>query len=167
MKHDRRRTRMSSRSKVLVALVATLLLAVAAPASASQTQLSGTAVFVGGTPELPTFSMSGSLVGTWYTDSVECHVTPGRNAAPWPCTGTEHFVGCLDANGDGQCLEPSGVLYFTYNYTGTPVGNGRCHHPIVSGTGAFEGATGQLTFKDRLGACGIVETTYKGHISLP
>ena len=153
---------MLSRSKVLVALAATLLLAVAAPASASQTQLSGTAVFSSGTPELPNFSMSGSLVGTWYTDTFDCKVVPG-GGAPWPCTGTEHFVGCLDANGDEVC----GTLYFTISYTGTPVGNGRCHHPIVGGSGGFAGATGQLTFKDRLGACGIVETTYKGHISLP
>lgn len=155
---------MSSRSKVLVALAATLLLAVAAPASASQTQLSGTAVLVD--EATLTFSMSGSLVGMWYTDSFECRAIPGGKET-WPCTGTEHFVGCLDANGDGVCTEETGTLYVEISFTGTPVGNGRCHHPVVGGDGAFTGATGQLTFKDRLGACGIVETTYKGHISLP
>jgi hypothetical protein len=107
-----------------------------------------------------TYSMSGSLVGDWFTDSFDCHLIPGGAGVTWPCSGTEHFIGCLDADADGTC-ELNGRLDFTFVYTGTPVGNGRCHHPIVSGEGAFEGATGQLTFKDRLGVCGLT-TTYKG-----
>ena len=149
----------------LVVVASAITLALVTPASASQTQLSGEAVLID--EAALTFSMSGSLVGIWYTDSQVCHAIPGKNEETWPCTGTEHFVGCLDADGNGVCNEASGTLYLEFSFTGTPVGNGRCHHPIVGGDGAFTGATGQLTFKDRLGACGIVETTYKGHISLP
>ena len=149
----------------LVVVATAITLALVAPASASQTQVSGEQVLVD--EANLTFSMSGSLVGMWYTDTFDCHVIPGGKGITWPCTGTEHFVGCLDADGNGVCNEASGTLSFEISYTGTPVGNGRCHHPIVGGDGAFTGATGQLTFKDRLGACGIVETTYKGHISLP
>ena len=149
----------------LVVVASAITLGLVTPASASQTQVSGEQVLVD--EATLTFSMSGSLVGMWYTDALDCHAIPGGSGLTWPCTGTEHFVGCLDANGDGVCTEESGTLYFEISFTGTPVGNGRCHHPIVGGDGAFTGATGQLTFKDRLGACGIVETTYKGHISLP
>ena len=41
--------------------------------------------------------------------------------------------------------------------------HGRCHHPIVDGTGDFAGATGVLQFKDD-----VVNLKYdwRGHISL-
>ena len=147
----------------LVALVGAALISVA-PASASQTQVSGEQVLVDETTLQ--YELSGSLVGDWFTDSLDCNLVPGRIGVTWPCTGTEHFVGCLDSSGDGTCSqEEVGELQFSFNFTGTPVGNGRCHHVITGGDDAFEGATGQLTFKDRLGVCGV-ETTYKGHISL-
>lgn len=154
---------MRGRLTLATALIGLSLLG-AAPASGSQTQVSGTQLLVNeATLE---YKMLGSLVGDWLTDSFDCHLIPGGTGITWPCSGTEHFVGCLDASGDGTCSqEDVGVLYFSFNFTGTPVGNGRCYHVITGGEDAFEGATGSLTFKDRLGVCGI-ETTYKGHISL-
>jgi hypothetical protein len=148
---------------VAAALTGLSLLA-AAPASGSQIQVSGEQVLVNETTL--EYDMFGSLVGDWLTDSFGCHLIPGGAGITWPCSGTERFVGCLDTSGDGTCnQEQTGVLYFSFDFTGTPVGNGRCRHVITGGEDAFEGATGQLTFKDRLGVCGI-ETTYKGHISL-
>ena len=154
---------MGGKLTVLAALVGVALLA-AVPASGSQIQVSGEQVLVNeATLE---YDMFGSLVGDWFTDSLDCHLVPGGIGVTWPCTGTETFVGCLDTSGDGTCSqEDVGELRFAFNFTGTPVGNGRCHHVITGGDDAFEGATGQLTFKDRLGVCGV-ETTYKGHISL-
>jgi hypothetical protein len=148
---------------MLVALASVALIA-ASPASGSQTQVSGEQVLVD--EATLQYELSGSLVGDWYTDSFDCHLIPGGGGVTWPCTGAEHFVGCLDSSRDGTCnQEETGELRFSFNFTGTPVGNGRCQHVITEGDDAFEGATGLLTFKDRLGVCGI-ETTYKGHISL-
>jgi hypothetical protein len=156
---------MSSRITALVVALAAAALVLALPASAAQTQVSGEQTYVSGNRS----AMSGGLVGDWFTDSIACTEVPGAIGVTWPCRGTEHFDGCLNTNGDEDCDlgEPSGQLYFTFTYTGTPVGNGRCHHPIVGGSGDFAGATGQLTFKDRVGPCGTLVTTYKGHIDLP
>jgi hypothetical protein len=41
--------------------------------------------------------------------------------------------------------------------------HGRCHHPIVSGTGSFAGVKGLLNFKDDVVN---LKFDYKGHISL-
>jgi len=92
-------------------------------------------------PALGISEMSGSLVGTWYTTTFQCNTTPAGDR--WPCTGTELFVGCLDASGDGTCgQEQVGTLEFEFNFTGTRVGNGRCQHVITSGSGVFMGASG-------------------------
>jgi hypothetical protein len=110
-----------------------------------------------------------ALIGLWYTQTfVVGVVTPSGVVT---ATGTEEFVGCLDANGDRSCggSEPSGTLELTYMYSGKfdPVTfatqHGRCHHPITGGTGDFEGATGVLRFKEDPDAgCSY----YAGHLTL-
>jgi hypothetical protein len=43
---------------------------------------------------------------------------------------------------------------------------GRCHHPIIkgSGTGAFEGVNGQLDFKDNVEGGVVLNFPYRGHL---
>jgi hypothetical protein len=41
--------------------------------------------------------------------------------------------------------------------------HGRCHHPIVGGTGDFAGAKGVINFKDDVVN---LKFDYKGHVSL-
>ena len=65
--------------------------------------------------------------------------------------------------------EPHGTLSFAFTFTGQfdvtteAEIRGRCHHPIVSGTEDFAGATGVLNFNDDV-ANGTAP--YKGHIKL-
>jgi hypothetical protein len=100
-----------------------------------------------------TYRMAGDLVGCWYTDTfVVENENPGGG---FKASGTEHFVGCLDTSGNGSCAasEPSGRFDTTFIFTAkfAPTGeeiHGRCHHPIVGGTGAFTGAKGGISFKD-------------------
>ena len=63
-----------------------------------------------------------------------------------------------------------GTFETTYTFTAKYVDDtfaeeihGRCHHPIVDGTGDFAGATGVLQFKDD-----VVNLKYdwRGHISV-
>ena len=147
---------------VLIVSVAALVVAIAAaPAGAGQLQLSGQQTAVD--PELGIYTMSGSLVGDWYTTSFSCHATPAGER--WPCTGTELFFGCLDASADGTCSqEETGWLTFEFEFTASADGNGRCQHTITDGGDAFAGASGLITMKDRPTEAGLV-TTYKGHIT--
>ena len=70
--------------------------------------------------------------------------------------GTELFVGCFDADGNGACdgEDPTGTMTFKFTYTGrfdTTTGallHGRCHHPVTGGTDGFAGASGVLNFHD-------------------
>ena len=88
-----------------------------------------------------------------YTDSGEV-----RNATPSGVvivSGTEHFVGCLNTNGNQTCDpdEPNGTFNTTYTFTAKYAAtgdeiHGRCHHPIISGAGGFLGASGELSFTD-------------------
>jgi hypothetical protein len=152
----------------VVALLASLLLALPAPAHAANDQLTGTALFTAGCPDAPSpyddydpLVMSGSLVGCWYTNVETSLITPG---GVYHESGTELFVGQLDGG-------PTGTFTTTYkfdaklNADGTEV-RGRCHHPIVSGsgTGGFAGATGRVDFKDIIGD--PITYEYRGHISL-
>ena len=83
------------RKSLLAAIVLSLTMAV--PASAGTMQISGVQSFdtAGICPEtsLATFTMTGTLVGCWYTDSANTKVNPSGTIQP---TGTEHFVGCLN-----------------------------------------------------------------------
>ena len=102
-----------------------------------------------------TYWMAGDLVGCWYTvtfDVVQENDNPGGK---FKASGTEQFVGCLNTNGNATCDsgEPSGTFDTTFMFTAklAPTGDeihGRCHHPIVGGTGAFAGASGGISFKD-------------------
>jgi hypothetical protein len=99
------------------------------------------------------FTMTGDLVGCWYTDTL---VLDGLHpSGTVQLSGTEHFVGCLDLGGDGSCGagDPTGTFSTTFTFTGKydTSGNeihGRCNHPIVSGTGGFAGSGGVINFID-------------------
>ena len=156
----------------MVALVASVLLALPAPAHAANHQLSGTAFFnpSPGTPcpvppsaydSYPPIVMTGSLDGCWYTHIETARATSG---GVYLESGTELFVGRLDGG-------PAGTFTTTYKFEakldadGAEV-RGRCQHPIVSGsgTGGFAGATGRVDFKDIIGD--PITYVYRGHISL-
>jgi hypothetical protein len=152
----------------------------AAPASAGTVQVAGVqsapvsfAVCANQTPGLPAYSMAGGLIGCWYTDTIVTHAAQplGTPSGTIQATGTEHFVGCLDRDGDGSCTgDPHGTLTFTFQlsakyHTVPPFAeiHGRCQHPVVGGTGDFAGATGVITFKDDV----VTGTSlYRGHVAL-
>jgi hypothetical protein len=164
---------------VLIPTVGALTFVGAAPASAGTVQIAGAqsapvssgACFDSDAPA--SYTMIGALVGCWYTDTSVIH--PGQpNGTPGgtvQATGTEHFVGCLDLDGDGACGpgDPSGTLQFSHQFSGKfdPVTgaeiHGRCQHPITSGTGDFAAATGVITFTDDVTNGTSV---YSGHIAL-
>jgi hypothetical protein len=160
-------------------VAAAAVLAATAATAAGTTQVDGISTLVAlGDPLDPTddvFAMAGygdgrpALVGSWYTRTFVPGVfTP---SGVLTATGTEEFVGCLDADGDGSCgvSDPAGTLGFTYQVSAKydPVTfaqqHGRCHHPITGGTGDFAGATGVLRFKDdpETGC-----SYYTGHLTL-
>ena len=151
----------------LLAAAAIALVVVAAPASAvGTTQISGVGVFDGNAecteiPSLFTMKMDGDLVGCWYTTSFE--VVQSTPSGVYQERGTETFIGCL------ADLTTCGTFSTTYKFTakyavdGAEI-HGRCQHPIVSGTGDFEGATGRVDFKDDVQTG---EFHYRGHILFP
>jgi len=99
------------------------------------------------------YVMSGSLTGCWYVDTAELK---NESQTGFLAVGTEHFVGCLGA----AC----GTILTTYTFTAKLVDgvevHGRCHHPIVGGTGAFAGISGSFDFHDLPDGC----ATYHGVI---
>ena len=167
----------------LVTLVAALALAATASANPGTTQLRGSLTslpdeVIGSTyyfrSEVTADPGSAGLEGQWYqpvfdlatnTPLGACHV----QTTTVQCVGTEWFDGFLDRNGNGveDLNEESGTISFTFELSTSASGNARCHHVATGATGAFAGADGQLTMKDRIGACGEVVTTYSGHLSLP
>ena len=135
------------------------LVAVQAGIGASATIVRGDQLIAGSQncegADAGTYRMAGALVGCWYTvtfDVVQENDNPGGK---FKASGTEQFVGCLNTNGNATCDpgEPSGTFDTTFVFTAkfAPTGDeihGRCHHPIVGGTGAFAGASGGISFKD-------------------
>ena len=102
--------------------------------------------------------MEGGLTGCWWVDTITpdpldpASYTPGGTAV---FSGTEHFTGCVNTNGDADCDpdEPSGTFSTTFTFTAKFDANGneihgRCHHPITSGVGGFEGISGVVNFTD-------------------
>jgi hypothetical protein len=170
--------RIAARALAFAALTSCIALLGTATASAATFQVAGvqsapvdSTVCPNQTPNQPAYTMAGGLIGCWYQDSFNPHSPIGTLSGVFQGTGTEHFVGCLDLNGDGTCDagDPSGTLSFTYQVslkfdpvTGAEI-HGRCQHPIVSGTGDFAGATGVITFHDDV-ANGTAR--YNGHVAL-
>jgi hypothetical protein len=121
------------------------------------------------------YTMTGSLVGCWYTDTFIVTKDTKRNGIEEiHAIGTEHFVGCLDVDRGRHCTrpDPHGTLAFTFTFigqfnatTGKEI-QGSCHHPIVSGTDDFAGATGVLNFTDTIVNETLVSSPYTGHIKL-
>jgi hypothetical protein len=152
--------------QTLIATVVAVLALTAASvaAGAGTTQVSGvqSPVIAGACfdpSELASYSMTGDLVGCWYTDNLTCRA---HDAGTVQCTGNEHFVGSIGSR--------SGTLYFSFEFSGKygdpptyPELHGRCHHPVIGGDGDFTGATGVLEFKDDV-TTGCA--TYTGHITL-
>ena len=147
-----------------------LLIALAMPAGAGTTQVSGIAVFnnecqppAGSPPadlgDYPPLDLSGSLVGCWYTYVSESKF---NRSGTYQEQGNEIFVGCLN----GMC----GTFETTYTFTAKYVDetfaeeiHGRCEHRIVGGTGDFADAKGVIPFKDDVVN---LKFDYRGHISL-
>src|SRR5437762_106724 len=125
-----------------VAAAVSVAAATAAPASVS---LSGTQTVLD--EKRGIFEMHGSLVGTWYVTSF---VPRFKSAHPFVATGTEKFVGCLDADRSTTCDvdEPAGTLKLTFVYWADydaktkALVRGQCVHPVVGGTGVFARASG-------------------------
>ena len=107
--------------------------------------------------------MTGDLEGCLYAfiDDFEC-----SPSGTYREEGREYFVGTYN----GQ----SGMFWTTYKFeakyegcnNGAPEGAeifGRCQHPIVagSGTGVFNGVTGQINFKDDIEAGNF---PYRAHL---
>jgi hypothetical protein len=157
-------TRTGTRLFGLAAVISGFAFAGGTPASAANVQVAGvqSAPLISGPCFDPTaitsYTMVGGLIGCWYTDTLVIHPAQpnGTPSGAIHATGTEHFVGCLDVNGDQTCDsgDPEGTLSFTFQFSGKfdPVTgaeiHGRCQHPIVSGTGDFAGASGVINFKD-------------------
>jgi hypothetical protein len=169
-----------ARLLVGVAVVAALALAASGTAAAEGAiQVDGIQTTVSlGDPNDPTDDiawMDGygggrpALIGYWYTRSFELGVfTP---SGVLTATGTEEFVGCLDANGDRLCggSEPAGTLLLSFeastkfDLTTFALLHGRCYHPITGGTGDFAGVTGAFRLKDDpVAGCAY----YSGHLTL-
>ena len=131
----------------------------AAPAVAATKHVHGVQTLVKGadtqTPTDDVYTMSGGLVGSWYTDTFDLQAFDPTTG--WLVgTGTEHFNGCLDNNRNAVCgpADPAGTLKFAYvlwarfdTTTGAQI-EGRCVHPVTTGSGDFASAMGVLSFVD-------------------
>lgn len=166
----------------LVAISAVAVAALAATGGASatgMTQVDGIQTLVSGGDTLdPTddvFAMDGygggrpALIGSWYTRSLVLGVVTPSGVVT--TTGTEEFIGCLDANGNRSCEgnEPFGSIGFAYEFSGKfdfatgAEDHGRCHHAVTGGSGGFDGVTGVVRFKDDPETgCAF----YSGHLSV-
>lgn len=147
---DHRRTGRMIGRRASIAIAAAMLLASAVPAAALAGGNGATIVRgiqqAAGTCDDGGYAMTGSLVGCWWIDTFETKSDPDKSN--YLARGTEHFTGCLDS----VC----GTFYTTYTFTAktdgpwptSPEIHGRCHHPLIGGTGGFDGASGEISFRD-------------------
>jgi hypothetical protein len=162
---------MSQRLALVIVVVAGLLIALSAPASAAATnQISGTAQLIPSEPNgpcrvepnYPNYSaivMVGSLEGCWYTKILTAKQTP---SGVYLESGEELFVGTL--NGHGGTFTTTYKFEAKLNPDGSEI-RGRCQHKIVAGTEGFEGASGRVDFKDIIDGT-TVTYEYRGHIRI-
>jgi hypothetical protein len=111
-----------------------------------------------GSPPAGAFAtdITGDLVGCWY--GLTFNVVRSGPSGTGTATGTEEVHACIDLNHNGTCDpgEPKGTFFTTFIFTGKFADgfagmmeiHGRCHHPIVSGTGDFANAKGEISFTD-------------------
>ena len=154
--------------KAVVAMIAVLAaVAFASAAQAGTVQVDGVQ---SATQADGSKLMRGSLIGVWWTTSF--YVSGFESSGTGRGGGTETFVGCLDMNTSGACDagDANGTIDFAFTFTAkydpsfTTELRGRCHHPVLGGTGDFAGVTGVLDFKDDpVTGC----ATYRGHLDLP
>ncbi|MEA2577832.1 MAG: hypothetical protein QOD78_1420 [Chloroflexota bacterium] len=127
---------------VAALMVATIVPGTASAAGPGATVVRGVQHEYGSCGNGDGYLMDGALVGCWWVDTFVVEPLPAQ--ATMLARGTEHFTGCLGS----VC----GTFFTTYTYTarfdGTTELHGRCHHPIVQGTGGFAGARGELSFTD-------------------
>jgi hypothetical protein len=116
------------------------------------------------------FESYGGLLGDWWILTFEPLYESDSFVVG---TGTERFVGCVDADLDGACAEsePSGELWFDFvewitldPSTGALI-ESRCVHPITGGTDGFHGARGIVTMR-AVPVDGNLEVTYEGTVVL-
>jgi hypothetical protein len=171
------------RTRSALVLVIVTLLAVAFPTGATAGGIQSRTGFVvkglqgppvdqcDGKSSVATYQMFGDLVGCWYTDTfVEGESHPDGE---FTGTGTETFVGCIDANHDRVCkgTDPMGSFrtdfVFYAIYAGGAEVSGHCYHPIItgSGTGGFTNAHGAVNFVDNVTPTQIT-ADYFGEIEL-
>lgn len=143
----------------------TASLAIVPVAAASEATIRGvmtpdTATACTGDPlSISTYVVSGSLQGCWYIET-SVPVTSSQNGGVW--SGQELFVGCLGS----ACgsFRTTYTFWAKYAADGSEI-HGHCHHDLVSGTGAFSGATGFLQMHDLPDGTASPAATYAGHIS--
>jgi len=170
------RTTIQRLALLTVVMGGLLVMALSAPASAANTQISGVGVFdTAGACGLPpkeyadftdfTLVMTGSLEGCWYS-KIDTRTDHGAPSGVYHETGREVFVGSLNGG-------PAGTFATNYKFeskwdpdftTGAEL-KGRCQHPIATGSGTdgFTGATGRVDFKDEVSTGRYL---YRGHIKL-
>ncbi|NNE11021.1 MAG: hypothetical protein HKN41_02125 [Ilumatobacter sp.] len=101
-----------------------------------------------------TGSLQGCLYGYTDVDSIQF-----RPSGTWLDRGWEVFVSADDP-GDRFWTTQT----FTAKFTEDGQQFGRCQHKVIGGEGAFDGATGQINFKDNIVDGSAVDFDYKGHI---
>jgi len=133
---------------LLAAVLASLLLpGVATAAGIGATVVTGTQLAYGTCgANRDGYQMTGDLVGCWWITEFESTTDASKHNVR--ATGTELFIGSLGSL--------SGSFTTTFGYTAKMDGpwvssaeiHGRCHHPVVAGTGDFAGISGELNFTD-------------------
>ena len=137
-----------------VPVLAALLLALALPAGTAAggsgaTVIRGTQLAYGTCgPNGDGYLMTGALEGCWWI--TEFNPQSGDSSHNLRATGKEHFEGFIGSLEGSFDTSYQYTAKFDGPWTSSAEIHGRCHHPIIagSGTGDLAGITGQLSFTD-------------------
>ena len=100
--------------------------------------------------------------GSWQSALYSPSTAPVR----WPST-TRHRSAARERAPSAVSHTTAVRVPWRSTTSGRDTHAGDCQHPVVDAGNGFAGTTGQLTMKDRLGACGTLRTTYSGHLAIP